>query len=268
MVRNAALTIILTLAPVAAAADAPNPMATTASIVPNSLSSASGGLAIGSLSITQRASLPDATLVTIKMSPTTRTISLGVLRSEDQLRLQRFANAANLGRAFGAAVPSPATSPQGILIPMDFSLQRFAYQGQPFPASALPADYLAFCKAALVTACLYFPALPAGVAWVQSANVVQDYDPMMSPQVCASDGGLWGSDYCIFSYPTTYSLNFISLLQMAHSANCPSPFANTVTASAVNLSMPGAGNLNSAGYAAAPITTLTSCVVRVVKVLI
>lgn len=55
---------------------------------------ASAARAVESLSATELATLPDNTLVTLK---TDRTVTLGVLRSEHKLRLQRFRQAAKLG---------------------------------------------------------------------------------------------------------------------------------------------------------------------------
>jgi len=50
--------------------------------------------AVEPLSAAELATLPDTTLVKLK---TGRTVTLGVLRSEHKLRLQRFADAAKLG---------------------------------------------------------------------------------------------------------------------------------------------------------------------------
>jgi hypothetical protein len=183
--------------------------------------------AVESPSAAQLSRLPDATLIKLK---TGRTVSLGILRSEHKLRLQRFADAAKLGKEHGASVPAtpgvyvgPLTRlthgtplPQGALVPMDFSQKAFSANFVKYywpPAG----DYLAFCKAALATACLY---VPSGVPLIFDPNggAAYDYDPF--------DGISW-------SYPLKYSQTFNSGptaqgYNVTQSANCPSPFLYVV----------------------------------------
>src|ERR1700694_1263056 len=89
--------------------------------------------AVESLTAAERAILPDTTLIKLK---TGRTVSLGVLRSEHKLRLQRFADASMLGKhqavllqTQGGDVPetdrSPTKAGQGKLVPMNFSPKNF-----------------------------------------------------------------------------------------------------------------------------------------------
>ena len=187
--------------------------------------------AVESLSAAERASLPDGTLLKLKAG---RTVSLGILRAEHKLRLQRFGN----------------IQPQPTLVPMDFSPKHFDLEpqtnGQPGP---LPADYLAFCKAALVTACLYLPSSQALLCWSHSlANApgttgyCYDNDPLITDQqLCTSEGGIlnarsayYDGPGCSYWYPISYSLNFNpgpptqGVYNVTQSANCPSPFVNTV----------------------------------------
>jgi hypothetical protein len=191
---------------------------------------------VESLSAAQLSSLPDGALIKLK---TGRTVSLGVLRTEHKLRLQRFADAAKLGQ-HGAFVPQThgALAPnaqQGTLVPMDFSQKAFSatFAENNLP---LPADFLAFCKAAGTTACLY---LPSGVQlfFDPSNGVAGDGDIFFTgtPELCKSTGGHSGSLYgCYWSYPLTYSLSFnsgappVQDYKVTQSANCPSPFVNVV----------------------------------------
>ena len=216
--------------------------------------------AVESLSAAERASLPDGTLLKLKAG---RTVSLGILRAEHKLRLQRFADAVKLGKQrallqthVGLAARTQAKltlgniQPQPTLVPMDFSPKHFDLEpqtnGQPGP---LPADYLAFCKAALVTACLYLPSSQALLCWSHSlANApgttgyCYDNDPLITDQqLCTSEGGIlnarsayYDGPGCSYWYPISYSLNFNpgpptqGVYNVTQSANCPSPFVNTV----------------------------------------
>lgn len=163
------------------------------------------GRAVESLSAAERASLPDGTLIKFK---TGRTVSLGVLRSEHKLRLQRFADAAKIGKqrvllaTHGGVALSIAGSTQPTLVPMDLSLQDFKL----VPGYPLPADFLAFCKAAVVTACLYLPETPY---LYFCCNGAFDSDPLLTDQqLCNSEGGQLIPAGCSWDYPTTYKMFF------------------------------------------------------------
>ena len=181
--------------------------------------------AVESLSVAERASLPNTTRVKLKSG---RTVSLGVLRSEHRLRLKRFANASKRGeqQAFllqKRRVISPGV--QGTLVPMNFSGGHFQDFYGPFPA-----DYLAFCKAAAVTACLYFS---TGTDFLPSGNSIVDIDPLFTDaKLCKSEGGVPDSGGCDWSYPDQYSLVFnpgpptSQGYAVTHTATCPSQFFN------------------------------------------
>lgn len=101
----------------------------------------------------------------------------------------------------------------------------------------LPADYLAFCKAASVTVCLYSP---SGVNTCQPSAWCADYDPLITDKaLCTSEGGVFNSGDlgpgCGYFYPLQYSMNFNpgppttqGQYNVRHTANCPSRFTVTV----------------------------------------
>lgn len=219
---------------------------------------------VESLSAAERASLPNATLVTI--SKTHRTVSLGVLRSEHKLRLQRFANAAMFGkRASLKFEKKKKRASLGTLVPMNFSQQNFSDRIYgPFPGP-FPADFLAFCKAAAVTACLY---LPSGDL-IEEGAWVWDMDPLITdPQMCTSEGGKPEAGACAYYYPTVYNLEFnpgpptAQGYPVTHSATCPSPFGNTVDPrGAVSLDVLPQPAINANYYLS--LTSLKTCIVRV-----
>jgi hypothetical protein len=232
-----------------------------------------------SLSPSDRVSLSDATLVKLI---TGRTVSLGVLRAEHKLRLQRFANAATLGKrqvtdvpaTRDALVPSKSTgikktgtvSLAPTLVPMSYSLNAFLPSA--FFDASMPADFAAFCHAAAATACLY---LPGGVQLLNNpccTDALMDVDPLITDVgLCSSEGGVEGSGSagsgCWYSYPTTYNLNFspgqptAQGYQVTQSANCASPFSYTVDPhGAVKLGYTG-------GLAFNGLPSAQSCIVSV-----
>jgi hypothetical protein len=191
---------------------------------------------VESLSAAERASLPDTALIKFK---TGRTVSLGVLRTEHKLRLQRFADAAKLGKEH-AVFFGPAThgvyavpeahrlTPQGTLVPMRFSCGNSSTCPHP-----LPGDFVAFCQAALVTVCLYFP---SGVPLSFGSSFAGDADPFITDQnVCEGKGGQITWEGCTWWYPIAYGgppfnsqgLTTAQGYNATQSANCPSPFVNT-----------------------------------------
>lgn len=222
--------------------------------------------AVESLSAAERTSLPDATLVTI--SKTGRRVSLGVLRSEHKRRLQRFANAAMLGKRAGSKFEKKKKGGgAGTLVPMNFSLKNF---NLPAVLGPLPADMLAFCKAARVTACLY---LPGGTPFV-GPSFYMDYDYLITDaKQCTSEGGqpnftstmkMLG---CSYYYPNQYILKFnpgpptAQGYPVTHSATCPTRFVNYTVdpRGAVSLNIVSTSYVPSWG----PINSLKTCVVRV-----
>jgi len=218
------------------------------------------------LSATELTTLPDATLVKIK---TGRTVTLGVLRSEHKLRLQRFADAAKLGARLQQTLSKSDKKARkggpGTLVPMNYSLKDFQSSVQ------FPADFWAFCKAAAVTACLY---LPGGKLYSAGPYNYLDFDPLITDQhLCTSQGGetnLTATKQmlgCSYYYPSQYTLTFdpgrptAQGYPVTHSANCPSRFVN------YTVDPHGAVSLNvvstSDALAWGPLASLKTCVVRV-----
>ena len=237
--------------------------------------------AVESLSAAERASLPDTTLIKLK---TGRTVSLGVLRSEHKLRLQRFADASMLGQhqavllqTHGGVVPNIGSKSkkkvgQGKLVPMNFSAKNFKNRDPIFGPLPLPADLLAFCKAARVTACLY---LPSRTHYMSTGpgllGTYEEDDWLITDQhLCTSEGGranfgAGAKKYmlgCSYYYPTQYSLNFnpgqptAQGYPVTHSATCPSGFVK------YTVDPHGAVSLNMVNTNP-PLGPLKTCVVRV-----
>ena len=173
-------------------------------------SSAAGAPAMPIEEITpaQRASLPDATLVRLAFG---RVASLGVLRSEHQARMARFAKAASANVTLNreSAPPTPDNKkkplPRGKQVTMD-------------PIKQGPADYRAFCNAAHASACLYFPPratlYPPDGGPGEPPNSLVDFDALIDePKACESEGGYeryanGKALSCVYSYPGLYSSNF------------------------------------------------------------
>ena len=218
-----------------------------------------------SLSAAERMSLPDATLVTIKRIG--RTVSLGALRAEHKRRMKRFAHAAaNMGSQFKKKKKAASS---GSLLPMVFSLKNFndptlgTFASGPYPGP-FPADFLAFCKAAAATGCLY---LPSGPFLLNQGTWVWDIDDFVTDRnICTAEGGNPEGGGCAYYYPAAYTLTFNPGPPTAHgypvtsSATCPSPFTNTVDPrGAVSLDVVPSTNT---GYRFA-LTSVKTCVVRV-----
>jgi hypothetical protein len=235
---------------------------------------------VASLTATELVTLPDATLIKLNAGPT---VLLGVLRSQHQLRLQRFAMAAErgisfvegnpdrpiiVGSVYNATAPRTKTAVPSALnkslpVPMDFSATRF---GVPGP---LPADFVAFCKAATVTACLYFP---SGVPLAFGSSAAVDTDPLVIDKgLCSTEGGVESASGCAYSYPLKYSVNFNPGRPTAHgynvmqSVNCPSPFSDTVDpkSGAVSLSYKMSRGPQQPFVGPPTFSALQSCVVSV-----
>ncbi|HLY21903.1 MAG TPA: hypothetical protein VKT83_05500 [bacterium] len=225
-----------------------------------------------SLSAADRASLPDATLIKLKIGAT---VSLGVLRSEHKLRLQRFATAAKLG-ALQLQTLLKSEKNEGSLtpLPMNFSRSSFKVSGKEF-VGPFPADFLAFCKGAAATACLY---LPIAVYYSIRTNYV-DFDALITDsKVCQSEGGVAKYGGCNYHYPIQYGLTFkpgkptAQGYPVTQSAACPSPFTYAVDPrGAVSLNARNFQTYSTYGaYGwtwsvpnSINVTKLASCVVRV-----
>ncbi len=151
---------------------------------------------IASMTAAERATLPDATVVTLK---TGRTVSLGVLRSEHRARMARFAavSSARLNRNI-IANPGIISNqpPVGTLVVMK-------------PVTSGPIDYRTFCNASPVSGCLYFPPGAELYPSYPTPDHWRDSDPLiMDAGVCASEGGTSFWDGCYYDYPMKYTGNF------------------------------------------------------------
>jgi hypothetical protein len=157
------------------------------------------------LTTAQRASLPNAAIVTLLSG---RTATMGQVRQEHDMRMQRFANA----RVWGSASQK---------IPVR---QNPANQGsnksplQMPPVQYAAKDYTDFCIAAQATACLYFPAgvssyiaNPLGGWGAPTLPLVFDIDPLITEgAVCSAGGGnlLQNNAGCAYAYPVLVTPNF------------------------------------------------------------
>jgi hypothetical protein len=183
--------------------------------------------AIGSMTVNERQSLPDGTMVKLKSG---RVASLGTLRAEHRARMERFSRAAALGQATAAKLaahppsavpPSPPTpanvrsatgavksggvAPGAIrgntAIPPKFdalssTLVPFKFHN---PRGNTPRDYADFCKAANPSVCIYLPPNTTFASFVGGSpsydamvkDIVKDEDPLITDySICAYDGGL------------------------------------------------------------------------------
>ncbi|HEY6250809.1 MAG TPA: hypothetical protein VI685_12685 [Candidatus Angelobacter sp.] len=195
-----------------------------------------------SLTAEERDKLPDNTQVTLKSRGA---VSLGALRAQHRATLERFANAASLGKAVGGKTvmmahgnqPTGASNrglnrntelafappPDSDLVP----LKPPTYQG------SIPKDYVDFCAAAKATACLYIPPntyFENASATEGPNHFVWSIDYLISdPGVCAYDGGVLFNDtfeestYCRFYYPFNLTINFKPTGPLQTGAHCPAP---------------------------------------------
>ena len=205
---------------------------------------------IASLTPDERMRLPEDTMVKLETGRTSRTVSLGTLRAEHRARLDRFASAAALGRMVaGTLTPQPGSSQQPtspLIKPtrsgtenQNISANRSVMPSQisafatlvPFqPPNAkgtIPKDYLAFCKAANASACIYLPAnanltnppLDLPLTWW-----LMDFDYLMTDNnVCRNLGGDPTLGGCAFYYPINHTINFIPTGQLSSTLSCKPP---------------------------------------------
>jgi len=178
---------------------------------------------IGSLSPAERNQLPANTQVKL---PSGQIVTLGALRGRHESHLRSIAMAANLGRLvadkLGRQPPvSVGTTRESLAPPPPHrfpATQVGNLRIEPFqqPSGVVPADYLAFCKAAQATVCLY---LPADCDFQVSGNTAQCVDPFVADKnVCSRDGGQWvpygapDSIYafaCAFDFPLAQRKDFV-----------------------------------------------------------
>ncbi len=152
----------------------------------------------------QRASLPNASIVTLISG---RMATMGQLRQEHDIRMKRFVNASTLGMQLLQRAPIyKAPNYQGLSKP-PLPMQ---------PISGVAKDYTDFCTAAQATACVYFP---TGVSnydyyqpfWATLTPLVVDIDPLITDnKVCDAGGGhhMDNNQGCIYAYPVIVTPNF------------------------------------------------------------
>jgi hypothetical protein len=208
--------------------------------------------AITSLSINERMSLPDGTMVKLTSG---RVAHLGTLRAEHRARLERFSRAAVLGQAAAAKLSAsprnaaPANSPSAsVAQPMSKvtgsssakasssavtgAIVQLSIGWVPFqmPTSwgTIPKDYSDFCKAAKGTVCIYLPASTTLTAFqgdpATATSWAWDEDPFISDKtVCTFDGGVQLPGGCLFYYPVIHVANFKPTGPLSTTASCDSP---------------------------------------------
>jgi len=163
-----------------------------------------GALRLELLTSAQRASLPDSAIVAMMNG---RIATMGQVRQEHNMRMQRFANARLLGSGSLHKVPLNQNSGKGGSNP------------SPLPMPAVPyaaKDYTDYCTAAEATACLYFPAGGSydfySPGWgAPSLPMVFDVDPLITDStVCSAGGGnqLPSNQGCGYAYPLVVTPNF------------------------------------------------------------
>ncbi|MBV9438454.1 MAG: hypothetical protein JOZ24_00530 [Candidatus Eremiobacteraeota bacterium] len=196
---------------------------------------AQAAAAVSLQSLTPQAvqALPDSTLIAVG----NRTVAMGILRQQHQLRLQRFAAAGALATRFKLSAPAgaPPLASVPAPIPAQGATPTQAPTAAPTPAAPLvvpaienldrrrefplPADAKAFCSGAGDTACYYLP--PASTLQLGQGVITGlpfDSDPLiLDRSVCRGEGGLeYGQDApnggapgCYFIYPIDFRGNFL-----------------------------------------------------------
>jgi hypothetical protein len=178
--------------------------ATTLPVPQASAVQAQGAARLELLPSAQRASLPDSTIVTLFNG---RTATMGQVRQEHDMRMQRFASARLLGSAWLHKVP------------MNQNTGNQGSNPSPLPMPAVPyaaKDYTDFCVAAQATACLYFPAGSSYFSYAPFGGIspiplVFDFDPLITDSsVCSAGGGnlLPNNQGCGYGYPIVVTPNF------------------------------------------------------------
>lgn len=166
---------------------------------------AQGAARLELLTTVQRASLPNSAIVTLING---RTATMGQVRQEHDIRMQRFANARLLGSAWQQKIPLNQN-------PRNQGSNKSPLPMPPVQNAA--KDYTDFCTAAQATACLYFPAGVSSYAvysigWLTPPlPLVFDFDPLITDSaVCAAGGGnmLPNNQGCGYAYPVVVTPNF------------------------------------------------------------
>jgi hypothetical protein len=209
---------------------------------------------MASLTPEERTRLPEETMVKLEFGRTSRTVSLGTLRAEHRARVDRFAKAAALGRMVaGTLTPQAAGSQQPASPPIkpprsgtenqNISANRSVMPAQisalavmvpfqpPLAHGTIPNDYVAFCKAANASACVYLPA-NAGLTDtldLPSTWWLMDFDYLMTDNdICKGNGGYPTLGGCGFFYPANHTINFIPTGQLTSTLSCKPPITHVL----------------------------------------
>jgi hypothetical protein len=155
---------------------------------------------IASLTARERSTLPATTEMLVEK----RRVTLGVLRSEHQLRLARSAGSAAAGLRAGAAL-----TPKGaglVRVRGGAAVAQNVTWQQGTPVVEAPATYAGaardmriFCDAAQATICLYYP---ASTTLFLGGGTSDDVDPLITdPALCKAEGSILLAGGCQFAYP-------------------------------------------------------------------
>jgi hypothetical protein len=162
-----------------------------------------GALKIEQLSPAQRASMPDATKVTLKNGVV---VTLGFLRALHVRRVARFAGALQLGKNFtDKASPAVGKGDRNLLNAASPQLQQVPMK----PILMGAADYRSFCAGAAASGCLYFPAGAFLGSIYGYTGYFFESDPLVTDaNVCSQEGGVMYGGNCVYPYPVLYQENF------------------------------------------------------------
>jgi hypothetical protein len=195
---------------------------------------AGGTVLIEHLTTSARATLPDATKIELKPG---LIVSLGTLRTQHRDRIARFANATALGTQAHDVLERSALSrskkhstshgPKLSLLPMASSDSN-AVPWTGVSGSHWSPDYVAFCKAAKASICLYVPQSSYGLGstLAPKGGAFTDIDMLITDKgICSDDGGTLYSKSgvalgCLFFYPNSFNVQYFV-------GNPPSATANT-----------------------------------------
>lgn len=174
-----------------------------------------------SLTVQQRAQLPDSTKVLLGKYVTT----LGQLRAEHRSRTLHISNASTAGTAAlqtvnaskGTHLSLSAANYTHIALDAGGTI---AEPAKDYSQNALDAQK--FCNAAQAAICLYYP---ASTTLTQSGGWSENIDPYITDaSVCASQGGLMLSWACQYNYNDWYHLQFNPGSGFTYKAACDSTY--------------------------------------------